>query len=117
LIERFTEELGDQFTEYLAMHGEEIKVVSEKTELILSDEVNASNNPRHINFEPPVIGPQRVEYVKFIFLLLLSYVFATSHWVGRWMTDATNFATVYIWSRSMHLLSVYYHEVRELQLP
>jgi hypothetical protein len=66
LIERFTEELGDRFTEYLAMHGEEIKVVSEKTELILSDEVNASNNPRHINFEPPVIGPQRVEYVKFI---------------------------------------------------
>jgi RecA/RadA recombinase len=66
LLERFTVELADRFTEYLAMHGAEIKAVSEKTELILNDEVNASNNPRHIHFDPPVIGPQRVEYVRFI---------------------------------------------------
>jgi hypothetical protein len=48
------------------MHGEHNKLVSANTELILTSEANETNNPRHINYEPPVIGPQRMDYVLFI---------------------------------------------------
>jgi hypothetical protein len=65
-LSQFTAELEDCFVGYLAMHGEHIKAVSEKTELILAGDANAVNNPRHINYEPPVIGPQRMDYVRFI---------------------------------------------------
>ena len=62
----FTDELENCFVEYLAMHGEQIKLVSANTELILTTEANETNNPRHINYDPPVIGPQRMDYVLFI---------------------------------------------------
>jgi hypothetical protein len=65
-LTEFTDELENCFVEYLAMHGEQIKLVSANTELILTTEANETNNPRHINYDPPVIGPQRMDYVLFI---------------------------------------------------